>query len=1004
MFQVHVPKAIDFQQAEPKHPSNGPVFEPKKTKHHSPIKEYLEKLKKELNQIIGSEISSEGLKHSLRGFLREISELVTNTDNVRSVLSKMKDELIDLAAGLENYDILKPFMALLDKPLPDDRGSLVSKGSGVRIKVPSAHVVGPSAPRYGDSHDATEGDDLVDDSEDESDVKSCGHTGECKCSDDSTSKRERYGVLEIGKTYLVSLYQPERKRKLNKVTRLLKDGPRELALFGVGSETLTFITKHDGAKSVTGTVLISDVIVEQLTSGTKPTELLPQMLIEMRWDGDPNWYDVRYTPGVDGSQAATIFKDNDLVDFDINEDDWRYPDYAMLVEEDEIIVSDIDGQRVAIVTEAQGDGHTYVCEWSDRKKVEDRTFTIDLWYSRVRMVGESTPKDEQEAHITSEEEDDDVDYEVDEEVRYRGSKYKVISVDTESGDDVQYELKSRDDEKTITVTQTQIYEDWDPSYSEGMDIVYKGRAGSIVAIDYESRTYELEMDDEEELNASEEDLTLLEPPEHAVGSVVFYNYDFYRVVSNRLTYVLEPENGGSEVDSVTEDDLRDWILYVTKGKWEILHIIKRKLKKVKNKGGTVPMWFYTVVNSKGGKPKEIRNSPKNVKHQSEAKSYFDDAEKENDDDLDKVIKFENGEEVLMIIDGATTIKGVIMDHHVGDTLDDETYDIESGGELYTKVAVGQIDKLDKDKVVEEAVGDLATDENGDQWILSRFDGEQAVWDKVEEPGEDSSSSESDSSSSEDDEDEGDFNVDDYVTIGGDRAVYQVTRVSGNVYDLISAWDMDGTVYENISGDDIRHHDNEYEEGDMVTLDGVAHRVAEASDGGMYVLDNGEDVTEDELLHFVDRLPNKTIVRVNGTREVFAVKSYKDGQYVLKNVVDGVEITSNQEDVDRKEGPEFEKGDYVQLCSERYPRKVKTAASKKYTYKLEGLPERIFRESELGEPRYEPKFDQGDSVHIGSGGTVFKIKKVIREEGSYILSDGTKHHEDELEEVEEEEED
>ena len=78
------------------------------------------------------------------------------------------------------------------------------------------------------------------------------------------------------------------------------------------------------------------------------------------------------------------------------------------------------------------------------------------------------------------------------------------------------------------------------------------------------------------------------------------------------------------------------------------------------------------------------------------------------------------------------------------------------------------------------------------------------------------------------------------------------------------------------------------------------------------------------------------------------------------------------------------------------------SAKKYTYKLEGLPGRTFRESELGEARYEPKFNEGDSVRIGSGDTVFKIKKVIREEGSYILSDGTKHHEDELEEVEEDE--
>ena len=60
---------------------------------------------------------------------------------------------------------------------------------------------------------------------------------------------------------------------------------------------------------------------------------------------------------------------------------------------------------------------------------------------------------------------------------------------------------------------------------------------------------------------------------------------------------------------------------------------------------------------------------------------------------------------------------------------------------------------------------------------------------------------------------------------------------------------------------------------------------------------------------------------------------------------------------------------------------------------------MFTESLKKMQPYEPKFEEGDTVRIGSGGKVFTIKRVIREERSYILKDGSKHHEDVLEEVE-----
>lgn len=1045
MFQVHVQRHISFENAEPpkrikaeaggeaggKKPEAGGKKR-KKRKKLPPLEHHLNKLRNALNKAIRDSkgIYSEGLTSTMHVYKEMLKKTRKDPSGSHAVLSMIKHDLDEAAsAGLEEFELLEPFMHLLEKPLPSDLGSLDPKSrvSGdLTIKIPKKHVTGPSAPRAGAASKPAAATpvgltikipkELVTGpsaprtgaaskpaatpvEEEEDPTKECGHRGKCKCSDRDRPRRQRKQVLEPGKRYLVTL--KHHTGKDNKVARLIKCGPRQLVLTGVGTTTLSFIVKEKGIKSTTDTILRDDVDVEPITGVSEPSQLLPQMLLEMHWEGDPKWHDVRYTPGLDGQQAVTLISNAELVDFNEEDDEWIWPQYPMLDLEDKVIILDMDDARVATITDIGDNDHTYICEWDDKKKGEPRNFEIDVWYERVRGVLAADVSEE--VQLDEEEEDDGADHDVGDEVFYKNRAYLVRSV--EETDDIVYTLENPDDEEDVIVrTQTELGQDWIPKFGIGDGIIYNGLPGTITDIDFDESAYEVTMDDGDiAFPKSPNELSLLQPLSLGEGSVVFYNYGFYKIVSNRVTYTLKPEEGdGPEVEGVTQHDLDDWVLYVSGGKWQIYHVEDTQMKNVTRtvKGNKVKVQkLHYKVRGEDGKSKWILYNPTKFKDQDDANFYFEDAmNDDDDDDLDTVLKFEVGERVIVILDSNTTKVGEIVSHIPGEELDQKKYEVRIGDAVQV-FAVGQIDKL----VVEEEeeddfLGDRETDENGICWEVTRFEDGKAVWEvftveDVEDDTDDSDDSDDDAVA------ESDFNVDDYVTIDEEGAVYQITKAFNNVYEVIPEWGMDGTKISGLPVGDLTLYEPTFSVGDHVLFDGAKCKVTEVDNNGYYTLDNDEQVTENKLENFFETL--KGVVRVNGTKEVFKVIKYKDGEYDLKNVVDGSEIKADKDMVDLKENSEFDVGDYVQLCSERYPRKVNSVNSRKYTYKLEGLPEREFRESELAEPRYEPKFEEGDTVRIGSGGKVFTIKKVIRGEGSYILNDRSKHHEDVLEEVEDE---
>ena len=409
----------------------------------------------------------------------------------------------------------------------------------------------------------------------------------------------------------------------------------------------------------------------------------------------------------------------------------------------------------------------------------------------------------------------------------------------------------------------------------------------------------------------------------------------------------------------------------------------------KVKGKYLP--HYLVRNASG--KKWIRAVSKNVKEQEDAASFFEDAMR-SDDELDEVIVFVPGQPVTIIGAGTKDEQATVVRRIPGAKLDDEQYEVTVDGKLRI-VPVGQLAKIEAEKVekIAEELGDTVTDEYGVTWTIVRFEGGKAVWEEVEE-GSSSSSDSEDPMESEDDEEESDFKSDDYVTLDGFPEVYEVTEAKNNVYTIVSAWDEHNSI-QGVSVDRLQKHENEFAKGDDVLFSGVAAKIVEARKDGVYVLQSGEEVTEDQLEEYQLALKKGTIVRRVGSGVVYKVKSFNKGQYTLINLSDkSVSGAVPEEDVLEHEVPLFEKNDYVQLDGEPYPKKVKSFKKKDWSYTLEGIDGK-FREMQLKEPK-DPEFEIGDNVVDITTGQQTVIKKVNRENGSYLLKNGAEVKEEDLE--------
>ena len=1009
MFQTHVDEKMYFLSAEPKRgrssgDSHGHSH--KKNKKRTPIEKYLRKLTKALNKV--SALSSQYTPEQL-GILRNLQSYLHVMNRIKSASGRI-ERFRELVLQFEqitqpNADLLK-LVRVSHKPLPDEvvelsrpdssdedvsmhgvspRGpSVAPSGPAALSSVPSPHVPSPALSSVPSPHVPS----IVPSPHVPSPVTS---DPVAKTSTQTPVKRRhRRGVgPKVGDIVRVTLLPSTKKIKDNKLTRLLKKGPQELEVRGIGAGTLSFVVNNKGIKSSTVTIEKERVSMEKIESISKPDKLLPHMLLEMRWEGDPKYYSVRYTPSSDGVQSVTFLEDGSLYTFDAENDDWRYPRYHRFELEDHVVING----RKAVVTDEISD-HELVFEWLDRKKGEPKNFVLDLWYTIIKplIAADNTS----EAEIESEEEEPDHSFSLNEIVSVKGVRYKVFEI-IESEDGVKYKLKSRDGNEIGPVAEDVLTNQWEPAYDLGDDVVINGKPGSVHSIDHEHRRYIVYYDDNDEVPVSidEKSLKPLELLPLDVGSDVFYNYGFFKIVENRHTYTLEDESGSTKLTGITQDDLDGWFGHLNKKTktFKIYKFLKSKELKKKGKYET----YYEGIDKDGNK-KNIQLTNE-IKHQEEASNFFLDAAAK-DDDLDERIVFVPGESVIIIGSDKHSKVGKVVEHIVTDEISDEKYKVEVDGSI-KEYKAGQLDKLSSSpKKEQESLGDKVTDKDGNVWELVRFDGTKAVWEMEESGSESESESEIESDFDSDNEEEATFKDGSYVTVLNSTEVYRVISSKNEVYHLVSVKNDENEV-EDVVVENLHAFNPQYSVGQHLDFDGKEVIVAEVDDDGEYIFKNGESAWEDELSEWIPLFKKGTIVIEVGSPIVYKVVSVKDGEYKLSALFDGAEVQVEVDNVSLKESPEFAVNEYVQLKNEEYPRKIKKFNKKNWTYELEGLPGKVFREMELGEQRYEPEFEEGQVVFLtdanGNPGSVgYEIVQVHLESGSYKLKNFDRlAHEDEL---------
>ena len=742
---------------------------------------------------------------------------------------------------------------------------------------------------------------------------------------------------------------------------------------GASAGTVSFIVSHKGVKSTTAAIERHQIDIQPIERVSEPDELGAQMLIEVQWDPDPKYYMVRYSPGFN----SDLFVTEDIPEpsaeqiypFDEDEDEWRYPTYPTFGYEDSIQVLTKTGFRNATVMDILDDDHSYICEYDTLLEGEtnrDKQFRLDVWYQQARDgsgVEETSAfadSDDGEYSVPEEEDEEPPLYDMADSVEYQGGQFKVVNiVSDENG--YNYSLKPKNG-PTISVSESALEEQWIPRFGRNTEVVYNLKVALVVSIDYANHTYDIQLEenDAEISNVVETDLDNVPVLAYGIGTPVFYNFEFCTVEKASLTYTLRTSQG-SEVGGITEDALHDWILFIDpKTKVQtIYHIKKRKEKSISRKGGKEKKLYYEVVDSTGKKKNIMASSP-NIKEQEDAESFFEDASRK-DGALEERIVFQMGTRVIIYgVDGDRS--GVVVHHNETENVDDETYDINVDGHVSTF-------SVEEFGPVEES--------------LSQPESEDEEFGVSQGQMEASSSSDSSSSDSEDEE-ESEFDVGQYVILGNSTTVYSITEAGSNVYTVESAWDDSDTPIEGVSASNLSPYEPRFEQNENVMHGDSVRIVREVHEDGMYVLDNGEEVTEDELQDYVEILVNGTIVRRVGSKDVYKVIGHQScGNYRLKNVFSGEERLEVDQDVMVHEEPEFEKGDFVEMA-DGIARQVKAFKKSKWSYTLEGI-DRPVSEAELSPATYEPEFDVGDEVVFE--GEVYTIKKVVQSRKSYELNNG-----------------
>tara|TARA_B110000008_G_scaffold153479_1_gene154586 strand:+ start:1139 stop:4282 length:3144 start_codon:yes stop_codon:yes gene_type:complete len=825
--------------------------------------------------------------------------------------------------------------------------------------------------------------------------------------------------LIIGREYEIKLaryltfeHLPFKKRQRSAYKNLYdksthRNRTLQMVLQSVGESLIVF---SDGSvKSPMKEYYRSDVELTLVSNAvSQPDTLQHGMIIEVKYDQDPTWYPLRYSATLTGKtyvvedKPPTELVDSETYDFDPSNAEfneaWRFPKYVELQAGDEIDVyfaydyrqvpdnAKISGWQRVEIMEAGDSDHEFIAQCIPKKpgSRQNSEIDLDLWFRRVRRPRD---QDQAEDYDQAEEEEDELEDRVLDErdrVTYMGRNYIVDSVSM-GEDDIVYVLKSTDPEfNNVSISQSEWLTRWSPEFEKHTRVLYMGRAAFITEILYSEEKYKIEDSKEDEVIVDESMIDVYTDLTYDEDTIVVFGYKKWRIDSRdevNMVYRLISEDGTS-TQVVTESELEEWCLYANSKQEKIARVGARNASQKKL---TIQFEDGSTSNVSFGGPKS------NVREQAEVDAYFESKSSTLLDDEEKQIREELAPGTPVVVfgrDGAppltksTRSKGKTIDPSGAAALDYDQYG-KIVRSLPGETMLYEIE-MDNGRLVTLSPDAFGTDD-------STGDDSEAVV-EGESSSDDSSDDSDDPMDMTDDEDQ-DFSEGDVVFLDELETRFEIiSRGPDGTFTICSQSD-ETDVHRNVSASRLTIWSSELEAGDTVVVNGDWNQPVKVIeiDDEIVKLDDGREVLASECIKYYAPLKKGTLVRKAGSKDVYKVIGFKNGEYDLEDVFTGERSVEDIENVDEREEPDFRKGDFVLYGSDI--REVKTVLVKKGAYKLSD--NRTVQEKDLTDapdPRFGMQNDDGkwvgdkdQLVHLsGNLQNMFKVKKVLRETREYVV--------------------
>lgn len=685
--------------------------------------------------------------------------------------------------------------------------------------------------------------------------------------------------------------------KTSKLIKRLKQGPQRLKIKNISVATVTFfLTQDETGKDAACKLSDIDMVFSNVPT---PHELKDGMLIDVKYneeDGSTKWYTMTYNTHAaaeDGLKEFVTSPEQPFPKikwpFDRDEDEWRFPQYAILQLNDEVDVRSLDKPgwiRVKITgkdddvqeVDSKKDskekvyGHVF---WAEQMS-DGGLFKIDVWYDEVKPRRDDDFEAEEQAYTTESETDDVITlHEIGDSIEYRDRTYKVTAIEE---DPITYTLTSKEGD-IVRIEEEVLEKEWSPEYKEDTEVLFKGMLATIDRLDYEQRVYiVLDAGGEEHRVAEGGIVVFSELPFH-VGRLVLFDWAVHTIIDvDRVhqRYTLRAEDG-SEKKDITQEALSDWCFREEKNVEVPYHITnKHKMKR------GAP---HYELKTKDGVKKYAKVGSKTITLQDDINNLLKDkASSSQDISQDVRIRVVYAAGTRVEVFGQSGV-GIVQSHRPNDAdPDKETYVVLCPDGKKRELRLKDFDIMPDDDGNES-----------DEAVLS-----------VEESTDEETSSESE------EETEFDFDIDDCVTVDDFDDVYLVVAtLDGPRYSLRAA---NGNELQNVEEKRLRLWEPAYEEGQTVSVETeYAPRTIEDIAQGQYTLDNGAVVTEAELRDYRKPLKEGTLVKTMDSKAVWEIVGFsaQSATYTLRNInQEEVTIDKDVDDVIEREGADYEEGDWV----------------------------------------------------------------------------------------------